>query len=250
MRVENQKIATTRASSRVIVVAIVILLVVGGVYLAYSSTRTGTSGSTSPSRSGSSTGTSTTGNGTFGLLSLFGTFSHMTYSTELYDLTEGSKALLEQHNFTYTVLGPGLLNSTEHIKVEFTQAGASRPIIAWFNPQGSVDRADLLGLANYTGSQAVFYATEDFAPLLASVGIPNNSSTLPPLAEVSHGVISLGSTQLESTTYQLAGSTSAYSNVTATFAALPGTGARLLVYLDEVVPSDTETVFQISSLTK
>lgn len=230
------------------VVIVLIVIVLGVAYLAMPLVTGGSTSTTSSSARSSSGALAGSGN-TIGLLSLFGNFSQMKIWTASYDHGEGGGPQ-EQHNFSYIVLGKAPLNSTPHTKVRFSEVGTSGDIVAWFNSQGSIDRVDVLGATNYTGSVASLYAQKYLSALLSVTGSSNSSSILPPLKQTSQTTMSIGSTQMSVSAYQLAAPTSPFTNVTVRFATVPGTNAKVLVYLDENTNDNMETVFQVTSLTK
>ena len=236
---------------------IVILLILGGAYLASSFMKPGTTSSTSVTTLASSTSSGSSGNNSnvnagqaLGLRWLFGNFSQLSYGTSTYDSSEGSKELVDQRNVTYTVLGPATINSTEYTTVRFNDTSIGRTLIIWFDPQEHVGQIEVVGIGNSTGAQANLYALPYVSVLMSLVTISDNSSLLPQLTQISQGTMSLGPTQVVVTSYKLAGPSSQYDDLTARFAAIPGTNARLLVYLDEAMTDQTETTIQVLSLAK
>jgi hypothetical protein len=244
----TSKSALTQAGKVGIVVA-VILLVVGAAYLASPLlTKGGTSSTSSSTAAGSST-TTAPGSQTAGPLSLFGSFSQVRIWTATYDHGEGNMPS-EQHNMTCVVLGKATLNSTQYVKVEFSQLESSGVVIAWFNPQGGVDRVDVLGVGNHTGSQASFYAEPYLSALTSIMTLTSNSTALPPLKQTSQGTLGIGPTQMSVTTYGLASPLDPFTNVTAKFATIPGTNLKIAVYVDVNTSDKMETTLQVTSLTK
>src|SRR5438477_2504052 len=134
------------------VVVVLIVVVLAAAYLAPPKSGPNTTDSTSsqPSGSAPSSGASTPA---VGLLPLFGAFSQMQMQESVVDNSQGGVGAVPQGvTVSYLVLGTAKLNSTSYTKVEFSQAGVPSNVIAWVNPKGGIDRLDVLGGKNYTGS--------------------------------------------------------------------------------------------------
>ena len=231
-----------------IVVVLILLLLGGAYYLAPSLLTGGVTLTTSSQSAGSSTSTGA-GNQTVGLLSLFGAFSQMQMQSATYDNGE-AVPLIEQHSYSYIVLGKATLNSTQYTKVQFSQQGSTNNVIAWFNPGGSVDRVDVLGDRNYTGGVAYVYAQLYVAGFSLIRGLSDNTTILSLLKQTSQNTTSFGPTQLVVTTYSLATPTAPYTGLTVKFATIPGTNTKFAVYHDAKTSDNFEITYQITSITK
>ncbi|MDA4117107.1 MAG: hypothetical protein OK455_02055 [Thaumarchaeota archaeon] len=231
------------------IVVILVILVLGGAYFAPSLMTGGTHSSSSSSRSAGSSSIPLAGNQTLGLLSLFGYFSQMQMQAATYDNSEGN-ALVEQHTVSYVVLGKASLNSTQYTKVQFSQTGSSNPIIAWFNSSGGINRVDLIGVGNYTGTSASVYAQLYVSAFSLITGLSSNATIFSILSKTSENTTSIGPTKLDVVSYALAAPTPPYTSITARYATIPGTNTRLAVYLDEKTSDLMESVVQVLSLTK
>lgn len=118
------------------------------------------------------------GNRTLGLLSLFGYFSQMQVQESTYDRSDGAQAYFDHHTVAYLVLGKASLNSTQYTRVEFSQTGVDTDVIAWFTQQGGVDRVDVLGVGNYTGSSGGIYMQVYILTFSLITGLSNNTTLL------------------------------------------------------------------------
>jgi hypothetical protein len=235
-------------SGKVGIVVVLVLLVLGGAYLAPSLLTGGGTSSTSSQSAGSTTSAGT-GNPGPGLLSLFNAYSQMQMQSASYDNGE-AVPLIESHTYSYLVLGKATLNSTQYVKVQFSQQGSSTNVISWFNPQGGIDRVDVLGVKNYTGAISHIYAALYVGAFSLISGLSNNSTILAILKQTSQNTTSFGPTQLVVTTYSLAAPTAPYTSLTIRFATIPGTNTRFAVYYDEKTNDMMENTYQILSLTK
>ena len=220
----------------------------GAAYFGSSLMTTGGASSKSSSTSAGSNSSAAAGNQTVGLLTLFSSFTQMQIWTAAFDHSEGASPM-EQHNMTVVVLGEATLNSTQYTKVEFSQFGSIGTVIAWFNPQAGVDRVDVLGAGNHTGSQASVYAEPYLSTLSSMIALTNNSTLISLLEQTSQGTASIGPTQTVVTTYHLAAPTPPLTDVTVKFATIPGTNSRFVFYVDESTNDMMETVLQVTSLT-
>jgi hypothetical protein len=234
---------STAAKTGVVVVLIVIVL--GGAYLAPSLSK-GTSTTALSCGSGSNAGG---GNQTLTLLSLFGCFSQMQLQITISDQ---AGAIPQQEIMSYRVLGQASFNSTQHTKVDFSQTGAANhEVVAWFNPGGVVDRLDILGGGrNYTGPGAAIFAQTYTTAFSIVTDTSNNATLLSLLSKTTENTTSIGGTQLNAATYHLAVPSPPFKTITAEYATIPGTHQRLAVYLDEKMTDGTRKTFQVLSLTK
>jgi hypothetical protein len=223
----------------------VIFIVLAAVYL-YPSLTTGTSRSTTPA--GGASSTSGAGTQNFGLLPFFGSFSQM--DLRIIAVNSQGNGITQVESVSYLVLGKAQLNSTQYTRVEFSTVGVGNNIVAWFNPQGGVDRVDVLGQRNYTGSGAYFLASNYLNDFTLIPGITNNATLLSMLSKTAENMTSIGPTQVDLTTYSLAVPTAPYNSITVRYATLPGTSVRLAVYLHEKMNDGTDTTIQVLSLTK
>src|SRR5712664_32557 len=172
MNPAKKGLATT---GKVGIVAVLVLLVLGGAYLALPSLLTGGATNSTSSQSTGSSSSSGAANLGAALLSLFGAYSQMQMTAASYDNAE-AVPLIEQHSYSYLVLGKGTLNSTQYTKVQFSQQGSSNNVVAWFNPKGGVDRVDVLGVRNYTGGPAYIYASLYVSAFSLIMGLSNNAT--------------------------------------------------------------------------
>ncbi|HYR04613.1 MAG TPA: hypothetical protein VEO75_04415 [Nitrososphaerales archaeon] len=234
------------------VVLVLIVIVLGATYLAPKPSGTTTSSTSSQlTVSAPSSGANTQA---VGLLPLFGNFSQMQLQESAVDSSQGGNvALPQQVSVSYLVLGKGTLNSIQYTKVEFSRAGvANSNVIAWFNPNGGIDRVDVLGGLNYTGSGApTLPMVKGYITAFSVIPvITSNSTLLSMLSKTSENMTSIGPSQLDVTTYHLVVPTHPYKSITAKFATIPGTSARLLVYFDQKMTDGSETIVEVLSLTK
>jgi hypothetical protein len=229
-----------------IVVALV-LVVLGAAYLAPSMLTGGGTNTTSSQPAGSSAnpGSSTQA---IGILSLFGSFSQMQLQNTFNSQANGP----QQRSVAYLVLGKASLNSTLHTKVEFSTVGAGHNVVVWFNSTGGIDRVDVLGDRNYTGSGAYLLPmAQTYVTAFGAIPtITNNATLLSMLSKTSENTTSIGPTQLDVVTYHLAVPTPPYTSITVKYATIPGTNERLAVYLNETTTDGSETTVQITSLTR
>lgn len=237
------------AAGKARIVVILAVLAVGVAYLVPSlSSGSGTHSATSSQPVASSSIPS--GNQTIGLLSLFGHFSQMQVQESKYDKSDGAQIYFDRHTVAYLVLGKASLNSIQYTKVEFSQAEAGTEVIAWFNEQGGVDRVDILGGSNYTGSTASIHAEIYVATFSLITGVSNNATFFSLLSKTSEDTTNIGSTHLDVATYTLAAPVAPYTSVTVRYATIPGTNTRLAVYLDVYTSDLIETTVQVLSITK
>jgi len=241
------------------VVVVLIVVVLGAAYagpsmLAGSGTRLTSSQSTGSS-SGSASGP-TAPDPAAALLPLFGYYSQMQVLQSALGAPQGGISPgVNQVTFSYLVLGKATLNSTQYTRVQFSQSGQAHNVIAWFSPSGRIDRVDVLPGTNYTRSGA---GNPGNLPVMqvyvnafsAITSLATNSTLLSMLSKTTENMTSIGQSQLDVTTYQLAVPTQPYKSLTAKYGLVPGTNAKLLVYFDVKMTDGSETTIQILSLTK
>ncbi len=221
-------------------VVILIVVVLGAVYLYPSLTKGGGTQSAPP---GSGTAPIT------GLPSLFTDFRQMQMSFDTYDALND---LVQNQSVSFTVIGTGTINSTQYTRVQFATAGVSNDVIAWFNSTGGIARADVLGQRNYTGNgvrNLPFVQTyvNDFGYI---VSLANNATLISLLSKTSEATTSIGSTQMDVTTYLLESRFAPYTKMTLQIATIPGTNAQVAVYVN-AKETDQSTIFlQVTSLSR
>ena len=233
-----------------IVLAVVSILALG-TYVAISSGQfsapNASSKSTSSTQSAGTVTYPTTQVQLRGLIDLFGNFSRMAITTSYLDeVNEASGS----SSVSYVVLGRTTLNSTRYYKVEFKNAFGNTSEIAWFSPQGRIDRVDVLGDKNYTGSAAAFFTrlyTNSFSLVPAW---SYNVTLLSGLQKTGESIRSIGPTQMDVARYGLPRVTSAYANFTAEIATIPGTNARLAVYVFQQTLDGSNVLLQVTSVTR
>jgi len=166
-------------------------------------------------------------------------------------------AINEQQHVSYLVLGKATLTSasgsgtpTLHTKVAFSNVGVGNDIIAWISPRGEIDRVDVLGQRNYTGNAAYFLMSSYLNDFALVAAITNNSTLLATLSKSSQNTTSIGPTQVDLATYSLAVPSPPYKSITVRYATIPGTSAKVAVYLHEKTDDGTETTMQVLSLKK
>jgi len=246
------------------VVLVLIVIVLGATYLAPKPS--GTTSSSTSSQLTVSAPSSGANTQAVGLLPLFGNFSQMQLQESAVDASQGGVGPIPQTvTVSYLVLGKATLSSTtrtvssttrvdfvQDLKVQFSQAGVISNVIAWINQNGGVDRVDILGSRNYTGSGA--YTLPAVTTYLSAFGLisalAGNATLISMLSKTSENMNAIGPTQLDVATYHLVVPTQPYKSVTAKFATIPGTSTRFLVYFDEKMTDGSETTLQILSITK
>ena len=259
----NPAKAGLSTGSKSAVVLVLIVIVLAAAYLAPSKQGLTTTNSTSsqPSGPASSSGANTQA---LALLPLFGNFSQMQLQESAVDNSQGGGPIPQVVTVSYLVLGKATLSSTtrvssttrtdttQYLKVEFSQAGVINNVIAWINQKGGVDRVDILGSRNYTGSGA--YTLPAVTTYLSAFGLisalAGNATLISMLSKTSENMTAIGPTQLDVATYHLVVPTQPYKSVTAKFATIPGTSTRFLVYFDAKMTDGSETTLQILSITK
>lgn len=237
---------TTAAKAGIVVV--LALLVLGGGYLAPAMLK-GSGTSTSFSQTVASSSSPIGGNQTIDLLSLFGYFSQAQVQA-ISSVPDPDGPIINQWTFAYHVLGTASFNSTQHTKVEFSQAGVDADVVAWFNSAGVVDRLDVIGSQNYTGPSAATLAQSYTTAFSRVTSLAANSTLLSLLSKTSENTTSLGPTQLHVATYQLSAPTSPYKSITVQYATIPGTNQRIVVYVDQAMNDGTEFISKVLSLAK
>ena len=234
----------------VIVLAVVSVLALGA-YVAISS------GQFSPPNASSKSTSSTQSTGTVtypttqaqlrGLLDLFGNFSQMAITTSYLDEANEASG---SSSVSYVVLGRTTLNSTHYYRVEFKNSFGNTSEIVWFNPRGGIDRVDVLGDKNYTGFEAALF-TQLYSVAFSLVPAWSyNATLLSGLQKTGESVRSIGPTQMNIARYELPMVTSAYTNFTAEIATIPGTNARLAVYVFQQTLDGSNVLLQVTSVTR
>jgi hypothetical protein len=178
---------------------------------------------------------------------MFGNFSKMAITTSYLDeVNEAS----DSTSISYVVLGRTLLNSTNYTRVEFKNAAGNTTEIAWFNPKGGIDRVDVIGDKNYTGSGAPFFA-QIYTSIFSLVpGWSDNATLLTGTQKTGEKVQSVGLIQMTVSTYELISKTSTLTNFTARIATIPGTNVRLAVYIFQQEPNGSNNTFEVTSVTR
>jgi hypothetical protein len=232
-------------------VIILLLLILAAAYLALSrSTSGGVSSSASSSQSGPSSNSSASTFSSAGLLSPFISFSQLQVQGYTIDHGEAG-AISDQFNMSYRVLGKASLNSTQYTKIDFSQSSPpTQEVIAWFNPQGGIDRVDVIALGNHTGPQSSIYAQLYLGALASVTALSNSTSFLSLLSKTTQTTTKIGQTQLDVTTYTLPKPTGLYEAVTLKVATIPGTSSSMIVYYDVSTNDQLENIFQVTGLVK
>ncbi len=244
---DTSKKGISTATKTAAVVA-VIFIVLAAVYFVPSMSTGSVSQSSSTQTGAASSGT---GIQNPGLLQLFGYFSQMDMQLNVFNNNNANgNGMASQQSASYLVLGKGSWNSTQYTKVEFSTPGIGNNVIAWFNSNGGIDRVDVLGQRNYTGSGAYFVASNYVTAFTLIPTITNNATLLSILSKTGDNTTSIGPTQVGLTTYSLAVPTAPYTSLTVRFATIPGTSERIAVYLHEKTNDGTDTTIQVSSVTK
>jgi hypothetical protein len=244
MILSKHGMTTTRKLSFAVVLLLLIAL---GVYVALGASRPSVVGNGSQSSTSSSTGTTRQPNS---ILDLFGNFSRMSVTTSFVAMGGGEQQNSGLSHLSYAVLGQTVVNSTKYTKVEFKDMDANRSVIAWFNQQGLVNRADVLGDRNYTGPNAPVYAQTFTAVFSSLPSMSYNATLLSGLQRTAESVQAIGPTQMDVVTYGLAAPNSAYSNLTVKIATLPGTNVKLAVYSYQETPDLSNVFLQVTSVTR
>jgi hypothetical protein len=241
--VNPSRIGVSSAGKRAIA-AVLIVLILGGVYLATSFSKGGVTVSTTSFLAASSA--TPIANQT-GMYSLLKPFPQMTVSVDFYDEPDG---LTENSTFSYAVIGTASLNSSEYTKVQFTTVGVGDDMIAWFNSSGDVNRVDVLGQKNYTGAGAYVLASAYTSAFGVIPVISNNATLLSLLNVTSLSTTSIGPTKADVTSYSLPAETATYASINARYAVIPGADLKLAVYLDENLRNRSTTLIQVTSITQ
>jgi hypothetical protein len=243
------------ATTKKIVLTIALALVIaGGIYVALGSGRPGVVPNGSQSGSSSSSTALASFSGGAGqpksILDLFGNFSRMVVTIGYLHFADGEVQSQGESHFSYSVLGQAVLNSTNYYKVQFTDLDSKKSGIAWFNQMGLVDRVDILGDKNYTGTSASVYAQAFTAPFSLIPNLSHNATLLSGLQKTAEGTQNVGPTQMNVITYRLAAPSPAYSNYTLKIATVPGTSTKLAVYWYVEDPSTSNALFEVTSVTR
>lgn len=184
-----------------------------------------------------------------GMPSLFYDFSKMQVWVDVNSPLNGN---LENANYSYAVLGQGTLNSTVYTKVEYTTLGLGDDVIVWYNSTGGIGDVNVVGQQNYAGngSANLPFITNYRSAFGGLISITDNATLLSHLGKTSTVLTSIGSTQMDVTTYVLSGRMSPYSSLTLGVATIPGTSVQLVTYLNEKTTDGTTSVVQVTSLTR
>ena len=234
MNPSRRGLSTAAKAGAAVIVAVVVL---AGAYF-------------SPSLLGGAKTSTTLSNGPLTSLSLFGYFSHMEVKITQ-DSSQQALGSVQTQAVTYAVLGREQWNLTEYTKVEFSEPGAGGTVVAWFNSAGTIDRLDVLAEArNYTGPGAAIIAQIDTNALGLVTAVSNNATLVSMLSQSSQNTTTIGSVQLNATTYTLPAPTAGYKHITLEMVNLPGTSQRLAVYLDLKTISKLELTMWITNLAK
>jgi hypothetical protein len=248
MKFSRRGMTTTK---KIAVAIPLVLVIAAGVYVALGPGRLGIP----PNASQSSSAQSSTGIASFsgvagqpkGILSLFGNFSQMAVTTSYVVFADGEVQSSGTSHYSYAVLGRAVVNSTDYHKVEFTNSDARTSEIAWFNPQGLVDRVDVLGDRNYSGPNAQAYA-QSFVGVFSFIqSLSYNATLISGLHKTAEGMQSVGPMQMDVITYGLAAPSAAFANVTAKIATVPGTSTKLAVYWYQQDPTTSNTSLEVTS---
>jgi len=251
MKFSVRGIATTK---KIVLTIALALVIAGGIYVALGSGRPGVV----PNESQSSSSSSSTALASFSggaeqpksTLDLFGNFSRMVVTIGYVHFADGEVQDKGESHFSYAVLGQGVLNSTNYSKVQFTDLDSKKSGIAWLNPMGLVDRVDILGDKNYTGPSALVYSQAFMAPFSLVPNLTHNATILSGLQKTAEVMQSIGPTKMNVVTYRLAAPSPAYSNYTLKIATVPGTNTKLAVYWYVEDPSTSNTLFEVTSVTR
>jgi hypothetical protein len=250
MKLPRRGMATSRKVALTVGIALLVAL---GAYIAIGPGRL----SIVPNESGSTSYHSSTATAPLNgvgqpnnILGLFGNFSKMVVSIHFVVMADGEINSEGGTHASYAVLGRTVVNSTNYYKVEFTDLDANKSIIAWFDQQGTINRVDVLGDRNYTGSTAsmhaqIFTSTFSFLP-----SVSYNATLLSGLQRTGESAQGIGPTQMDVTTYNLAAKTAAFSNLTVKIGTVPGTSTKLAVFLYQESPDSSSSLFQVTSVTR
>jgi hypothetical protein len=251
MKFSKCGIATSR---KIALTTVLVLIIAGGIYLALGQNPSGVAPNSTQATSTSTSTVAASSSGvpaqSNGLIGLFGDFSQMVLVTGYSDFAEGEVQQAATAHFSYAVLGQEVVNSTNYYKVELKNLDGNTSEIAWFNPQGSVDRVDIAGQKNYTGLEASYYAQVFISSFSVIPSISYNTTLLSGLQKTAEGVQGIGPTQMDVITYGLAAPSSTYSNYTLKIATVPGTSHKLAVYLFRELTSNSNDFIEVTSVTR
>lgn len=225
------------------ILVILVMIVLGAVYFLPSFTLGGGNQGSSSTQAGSSSGfgpSATYG----GLAQLFANFSQIDGQLTLANDVE---EMYDQQHFSYAVVGTGTINNTQYMKVSFSGIGAHQ-VIAWVSRQGAVDRVDVVGQSNYTGPGARFYVLNYLNDFSVILNTSVNSTLLSMLSPTTQNSTDIGGTHVNLATYTLPAPKGSYKSLTVSFATIPGTTARLPVYLHQKTTDGSELTLLVSSL--
>jgi hypothetical protein len=188
---------------------------------------------------------------THGIFPLVTTFKDLTL---VLDVNDESAQYSQNSTYAYTVLGKGTLNSTQYTRVEFSTLGETHFTVAWYNSTGGLGRLDVVGLRNYTGTEAALdnlpYIQTYVNAFYTLISISNNATLNALLTKTSQASGSIGSTKVNLATYTLETRTASISKATERVASIPGTNIAMMVYLSEKLSDGSTYLFQVTTLTR
>jgi hypothetical protein len=232
-------------AGKVGIVVMVAIVVVGTAYLLPGLSKGGASQSTSSQAGAVSTVEGSQINGTYSIVKFF---SKMLLAVDVYDATDG---MVSNATYSYSVLGKGTINSTQYTRVEFLTVGVGDDVVMWFNSSGGLGRVDVLGQRNYTGNglpNMPFVTT--YTNLFGFIPtITTNATLLSLLSKSSETTTSIGPTNADVTTYELAAPTPSYSSMTLKLATIPSKNVELAVYFYLKTHDKSTTLIEVTSLT-
>lgn len=150
----SKKGISSAAKAAAIIAAVMVVLAVVYFVPSFSTSSVGAAPASSNTRTSSSGPVTQNA----GILALFGFFSQIDMQVTVLNYNQAN-GIIQQQSLSYLVLGKGTWNSTQYTRVEFSTPGVGNTVVAWFNAQGGIDRVDVLGQRNYTGSGAYFVAS-------------------------------------------------------------------------------------------
>ena len=241
----SKKGISSAAKAAAIIAAVMVVLAVVYFVPSFSTSSVGAAPASSNTRTSSSGPVTQNA----GILALFGFFSQIDMQVTVLNYNQAN-GIIQQQSLSYLVLGKGTWNSTQYTRVEFSTPGVGNTVVAWFNAQGGIDRVDVLGQRNYTGSGAYFVASTYVNALTLVPTITSNSTLLSMLSKTAENTTSIGPTQVDLTTYSLAIPTAPYSSLSVRYATIPGTAEKVVVYFHEKTTDGTDTTIQVTSMTE
>jgi hypothetical protein len=184
-----------------------------------------------------------------GMPSLFYDFTQMRLYVNVSDPQDG---FLQDQTYTYTVLGTGVLNSTQYTKVQFATVGQGNDVVVWYNSTGGIGEVQVVGVRNYVGNgtqNLPFFTTysDAFGALLTAT---TNSTLFSRLTRTNSVTTKIGPTQMNVTSYTLPVRFYPYTSLKLSVATIPGTDAQFVTYLDETTYYGSTNLLQVTSLTR